>query len=302
MKRKHYILSTILILLLVIISCNKTDTGPESVAPRDRGQEATRATEEIEEYLQTHFYNYEAFENPTPDFDYVIRFDTIAGENSDKTPLINQVSFKTVQDRVDQDVTYKLYYLKVLQGEGESPDFPDITVLTYEGRLLNNDLFDATVNPVRFDLTQVVNGLQDALTEFNGASVGPIDNGDGTVSYENFGVGAVFIPSGLAYFVEPPPSSNIPVYGQLIFTFKLFEREVGDQDNDGVISILEDVNQNGLEEDDNTDGDFLLNYADPDDDDDGKLTRDEIIIDEDGNVTFPDSDGDGTPDYLDADS
>ncbi len=302
MKKIKYILFPILLVLLIIISCRKEDNGPDQVPVRDRGEEAITATQEIEEYLQTHFYNYEEFDNPPANFDYIIKFDTIAGTNSDKTPLIDQVSFKTVQDRVDEDVTYKLYYLKALQGEGESPDFPDITILTYEGSLLNGELFDTAVNPVRFDLTQIVNGLQDGLVEFNAASVGPIDNGDGTVSYENFGVGAVFIPSGLGYFVEPPPSSNIPLYGQLIFTFKLYEREVGDQDNDGVISILEDINGNGLEEDDNTDGDFLLDFVDPDDDNDGKLTRDEIIIDADGNVSFPDSDGDGTPDYLDADS
>lgn len=304
MKMKKIIITLFSITLIVtlIISCKKEDSGVTVVPLRDRAEEAINATQEIEEFLQTHFYNYEDFQNPPANFDYVIKFDTIAGANSDKTPLINQVSFKTVKDRLEEDVTYKLYYLKVIQGAGESPDFPDITALEYEGRLLNNELFDAAITPVRFDLTQIVNGLQDGLTEFNAADVGPIDNGDGTVSYENFGVGAVFIPSGLGYFSEPPPFSNIPIYSQLIFTFKLLEREVGDQDNDGVISVLEDVNGNGLEEDDNTDGDFNANFLDPDDDNDGILTIDEIEIDENGNVTFPDSDADGTPDYLDADS
>ncbi len=302
MKKIFFTFFSVIVTIIIIVSCNKKDDGLTSVPPRDRGEEAIAATQEIEAYLQTHFYNYEEFENPPANFDYVIKFDTIAGANSNKTPLINQVSSKIVTDRVDQDVTYKLYYLKVRQGEGESPDFPDITVLSYEGRLLNNELFDISVNPVRFDLTQIVNGLQDGLTEFSAANVGPIDNGDGTVSYENYGVGAVFIPSGLAYFVEPPPTSNIPVYAQLIFTFRLYEREIGDQDNDGVISVLEDVNGNGIEEDDNTDGDFLVNFVDPDDDNDGKPTRDEILIDNEGNVTFPDSDDDGTPDYLDSDS
>lgn len=302
MKKIFFTLFSVIATIIIIVSCNKEDNGLEPIPPRDRGEEAIAATQEIEAYLQTHFYNYEEFENPPANFDYLIKFDTIAGANSDKIPLINQVSSKIVTDRVDQDVTYKLYYLKVRQGEGESPDFPDITVLSYEGRLLNNELFDVSVNPVRFDLTQVVNGLQDGLTEFSAANVGPIDNGDGTVSYENYGVGAVFIPSGLAYFVEPPPTSNIPIYAQLIFTFRLYEREIGDQDSDGVISVLEDVNGNGIEEDDNTDGDFLANFIDPDDDNDGIPTRDEILIDNEGNVTFPDSDNDGTPDYLDPDS
>ncbi len=43
-------------------------------------------------------------------------------------------------------------------------------------------------------------------------------------------------------------------------------------------------------------------FLDPDDDGDGRPTRDEIIINEYGTITFPDTDGDGIPDHLDADS
>ena len=215
-----------------------------------------------------------------------------------------------VQDRVNEDVQYKLYYLKAIQGEGESPDFPDIVRINYEGTYVNDEesqegvmLFDSSVIPVQFDLTQIVNGLQDALIEFN-AGTGFITNPDGTVEYENFGVGAVFMQSGLGYYVSPPQGSavTIPLYSQLIFSFQLFEREVGDQDEDGIPSIMEDLNENGLEEDDNTDGDALNNYIDADDDNDGRPTEDEIIINEDGSITFPDEDGDGIVDYLDADS
>ena len=131
-----------------------------------------------------------------------------------------------------------------------------------------------------------------------------IANADGTVTYEGFGVGAVFMQSGLGYYVNPPPGSSvaIPVYSQLIFTFQLFETEIGDQDFDGVPSVLEDVNGNGLEEDDDTDSDNRSNYLDPDDDGDGRPTEDEIEINEDGTITFPDTDGDGVVDYLDSDS
>ena len=60
--------------------------------------------------------------------------------------------------------------------------------------------------------------------------------------------------------------------------------------------------QTGIEEDDDTDGDGIFNMFDGDDDNDGRPTFIEIEIDKDGNVTFPDEDGDGTPDYLDSDS
>ena len=106
------------------------------IPPRDRGEEAIPSTAEIETYLTTHFYNYEEFQAPPADFDFKIKLDTIAGDNSDKIPLMEQVSFKSVKDRIDESVTYKLYYLTAIQGEGVSPDFPDITSITYEGTYL----------------------------------------------------------------------------------------------------------------------------------------------------------------------
>jgi hypothetical protein len=107
------------------------------------------------------------------------------------------------------------------------------------------------------------------------------------------------MPAGLGYYVNPPPTSAIPLYAQLIFTFQLYAKETGDQDNDRVVSTIEDLNMNMIEEDDDTDEDGIPNYIDPDDDGDGRPTIDEIEIAADGTVTFPDSDGNGIPDYLD---
>ncbi len=303
MKKVYFILPIISVFLLLTFSCNNDDGGNDlTIELRDRGEEAISAAEDIEEFLETHFYNYEEFENPPAGFDFIIKFDTIDGDNALKIPLIEQVSSKTVKDRVEDDLTYTLYYLNVIQGEGDETTFPDVATVSYEGMFLDDRvLFDGSVTPITFDLTLLINGLQDALIEFNG-STGFITNPDGTVSFEDYGVGAVFIPSGLGYFANPPPTGSIPSYSQLIFTFQLYLVEVGDQDGDGVISIIEDLNGNGIEEDDDTDEDFIPNYADIDDDGDGRLTRDEIEIDANGNVTFPDVDGDGIPDYLDPDS
>lgn len=325
MKNLKYLVPIIALVLLLVPACNNDDDVADNFIPaRDRAEEVIASTQEVERYLETHFYNYEEFQNPPADFDFRIKFDTIAGPNADKISLMNQVDFKMVQDRVDEDVQYKLYYLKVIEGEGEQPSFPDIVRISYEGTFVSDEnnvdsetddgtdeneipedimLFDSSITPIQFDLTLVVNGLQDALIEFK-AATGSTVNGDGTVTYEDFGVGAVFMQSGLGYYANPPPNSpvSIPVYSQLIFSFQLFETEIGDQDNDGIPSTMEDLNNNGLEEDDNTDDDNLLNYIDNDDDGDRRPTRDEIEIDEDGNITFPDEDGDGIVDYLDADS
>lgn len=285
-----------------VYSCKKDDKPNIDIIPaRDRSEEAIPATAEIESYLATHFYNYENFENPPADFDYKIKLDTIAGDNASKIPLRDQVSMKTVPDRVKDGLSYTLYYLVVREGEGDQIHFPDIATMVYEGRLLNNELFDSAESPIRFDLTGIIDGLQDALIQFKGAT-GSTVNPDGTVSFNNYGIGAVFMQSGLGYYVSPPPGSDIPLYSQLIFTFQLYAIEEGDQDRDGVPSIVEDVNQNGLEEDDDTDLDLIPNFADNDDDNDGRPTADEIIIESDGTITYPDVDNDGIPDYLDSDS
>ena len=292
-------------LLLITTSCKKDDDIPAPPPPRDRGEEAIRAQAEIEEFLETHFYNYEDFQTDPENFK--IKFDTIAGDNASKTPLIEQVDFVEVKDIIDTDVTYKLYYLNVRDGGGEKPHFSDYTINTYEGRLMNLDLFDSSVIPVRFNLVDtptssgIIRGLQQAIIRFRGAS-NVISNPDGTLTFENYGIGAVFIPSGLAYYQYPPPTGGLNAYDQLIFSFELFESEVADHDNDGIPSYMEDLNGDGFLLNDDTDGTGGANYLDDDDDGDGRLTKYEIEIDGNGNITFPDVDGDGTPDYLDADS
>jgi len=74
-----------------------------------------------------------------------------------------------------------------------------------------------------------------------------------------------------------------------------------DHDNDGVITAKEDVNGDGNIYNDDTDGDGIPNYLDPDDDNDEILTRDEDA-NGDGDPTNDDADGDGIPNYLDTDS
>lgn len=292
-------------LLFITASCKKDDDIPPPPPPRDRGEEAIRAQAEIEAFLETHFYNYEEFAADPENFK--LKFDTIAGDNANKTPLMQQVDFLMVDDVIDTDVTYKMYYLNVREGEGEKPHFSDYTINTYEGRLMNLDLFDSSVIPVRFNLVDgpnnpgIIRGLQQAIIQFRGAS-NVISNPDGTLTFENYGIGAVFIPSGLGYYQYPPAAGGLNPYDQLIFSFELFASEVADHDGDGIPSYMEDLNGNGYLMDDDTDGDGIPNYLDDDDDGDGRLTKYEIELDGDGNITFPDVDGDGIPDYLDPDS
>ncbi|MAP79526.1 MAG: hypothetical protein CL526_00415 [Aequorivita sp.] len=298
-----YTFVLLFVAIVATVSCEKNnDDGPDPTPPRDRGEEAIRAQAEIEAFLETHFYNYEDFQADPENFK--IKFDTIAGDNASKTPLMQQVDFLEVADVEEPSVIYKLYYLKVREGGGEFPHFSDNTFNTYEGRLMNLDLFDSSVIPVKFNLVDappargIIRGLQQAIIQFRGAA-NVIENPDGTLTFEDFGIGAVFIPSGLAYYNYPPATGGLNAYDQLIFSFELFESEIADHDGDGIPSYMEDLNGNGILLDDDTDGDGTPNYLDDDDDNDGRLTKFEIEIDADGNITFPDTNGNGTPDYLD---
>lgn len=331
-------------LFAVVASCNNDDDDMfEAIPDRDRGVVYEEDIAEIEEYLQTHFFNYDEFDftdptNPSND-GFRIVFDTIAGSNSDKTSLMDQfddnnegfLKLKIVEDR---DIEYKLYYLEVRKGGGNTINFCDTASLTYDGSSMDGNTFDSAVNPTNFSLITIPNvengiitGLQQALLEFQ-TSTGFNSNSDGTINYENNGIGAVFIPSGLAYFSQP--IGAVPAYSPLIFKFDLLERTLRDHDIDRVWSYLEDLNGNGNAYDDDTDGDFTPNFIDNDDDGDGYLTRDELeyntyVVDtnlgetepvlqedeyemsrteENGVITIEtfvmvDRTGDGTPDFLD---
>ncbi|MDT0644839.1 hypothetical protein RM553_18520 [Zunongwangia sp. F363] len=300
---------------LTFTSCNKDDDddGVTTVPERDRGEQAVEDDEALVAYLSTHFYNYEEFETPPENFDYRIRIDTIAGENSDKTPLID--SDKLVEKIVDdEDVEYSLYILKVREGGGRMPTFADSTLVGYKGELLNGNIFDQNMAaPVWFDLPGyitvnsngrlarfggVIPGFSESLTEFRAATNYTV-NPDNTITWEDYGIGAVFVPSGLGYFSMG--QSGIPAYSPLIFEINLYRALEADHDGDGIPSWMEDLDEDENLFNDDTDEDGYTNHSDPDDDGDGTPTREEIEILEDGTLVFPDSNNDGTPDYLDPD-
>ena len=312
MKMKNLLLVTCLS-LIAVVSCKKDDeNGIMAIPARDRAEVDAEDVLRLQTYLETHFYNYEEFENPTDDFDYNIRLDTIAGSNAGRTPLIErpELMSQTV-NRFDFEYTY--YILKVREGAGTSPTYADSTFVTFKGQLLQDDsLFDSAVQPIWFDLpggirgNGVVRGFAEALTNFKDSS-GFVENSDNTVTFnDDYGIGAGFLPSGLAFFSTL--TAGIPQYSPLIFTFNLFVSNQADHDNDGIPSIFEDLNNNGelLEREDDTDLDGFVNYIDSDDDNDGTPTRDEIVVNDlngDGiitlnEITFTDTNGDGTPDYL----
>ncbi len=312
----------VFLLFMAFWSCRNDDddvlNGAVVVPPQTLSETEIENDAEIIAFLQTHFYNYEEFETPPAGFDFKIKFDTIAGDNIDKSPLMDFVETQVVKETsatfgVDdgEEIDHTLYYLTARGGEVDSsPTVGDNTILQYEGSLLDGTLFDASSTPIVLYLSGgLIKGYANGVAKFN-SGIGPMENGDGTVSFENYGIGAIFMPSGLAYFSGPPSGSGIPSYAPLVFKIDLlaFEKDT-DFDGDGIPSILEDVDGDGNLNNDNTDSDtepfsvFLANHNDTDDDDDGILTIDEIELDEGGNfIGFRDTDGDGISDHLDNDN
>lgn len=294
---KNNIISFGVFIFAFLISCSKDNDNFDiiTVAPIDPAVQAQLDDEILVRFLQTHFYNREDFDNPPSGFDFIVRIDTISGENSAETPLFNQVITKSIEE---DGVQHKYYVLLAKEGLGSRPTFIDSTLVNFRGSLLTGDVFDSSVTPLWFDLASVVRGFGLVMPELKTSDNFRL-NEDGTLSFDNFGVGTVFMPSGLGF--KNIPQSGIPPNSPLIFSIQLFFKIEADHDQDGIPSFMEDLNQNLNILDDDTNGNGLPDFSDFDDDGDFILTIDEITINTDGTVTFTDCDGDGVPDYLDKD-
>ncbi|NJW54371.1 FKBP-type peptidyl-prolyl cis-trans isomerase, partial [Salinimicrobium oceani] len=214
----------------LFISCDKDDEGSEEVVPpRDRGEQEIEDQAALEAFLDTHFYNYEDFQNPPADFNYRIEIDTIDAANAEKTPLSQSPLLETKTFTLE-NVEYTIYLLKVREGAADQyqPKFSDSTFVSYSGTLLDRSMFDASTNPLWFDLTRTIPGFSQSLTEFKGASGFEVQP-DNTVKWNNdYGIGAVFLPSGLGYFNNV--QASIPAYSPLVFTFSLYGANEADHD------------------------------------------------------------------------
>ncbi len=286
-----------------MVGCNKDDDSVETIPERDRGEQQLVDKDTLQGYLNSHYYNSSLFETPG---DYTVD-DIIITElpkdvngnylempDPDNNTLLSEaVVTKTT---TINDVEYEYYYLTLSNGEGEKPKFSDDILVRYEGRLLNENQFDKSLNPINFDLMSVVAGWRYVMVDFNTSDLPGSINTDGTVSYSNYGLGVMFLPSGLAYFSSA--TSSIPVYSSLIFKFELYKNQHNDHDGDGILSHLEDLNGNLNPLDDDTDEDNIPNFNDPDDDGDGVPTNLEDLNDN-GDWDDDDSNGNGIPNYLD---
>ena len=318
MKSKLYTLLTII--LFVGFSCG--DDGEDNVIQvpeADRTEQQVIDNDSLVGYLQTHYVNESILINNPLILLNDIEINELPEDGDLPDPDQNSLLIDLVETFTTTyfDVEYEYYVLKVNQGGSDnSPNFSDKVRVSYEGILMDNSVFDSSISPADFDLTSTVAGWGRVLPEFNNAE-DFIINSDGTVTYNNPGIGIMFLPSGLGYYSAS--AGSVPVYSNLIFKFKIYQSEFNDHDFDNVPSHLEDLDGDYNLTDDNTDDDSFANFVDGDDDNDGTLTIDEDLepdtdlnVDRDGDgdptndigdgdPTNDDTDGDGIPNYLDPD-
>ena len=291
MKKKLFFLFTV---LLFLIQCDKDDDSTPSYTIRDYSEQVIVDHELLEIYLKTHTYNYEDFNNES---DVKIKLDTIT-ENSSRLTLFDQASIKTVDvtDTDGQVTSHNLYYIIAREGSNINPSVADSVYVAYNGILTDGSSFDSRRFPIWVDLANTIEGFREGVSELRTGKY--IENLNGTIQYNSFGVGLFFMPSGIGYFENV--SGGVPEYSPLIFSVKLMTHTDTDHDNDGILSIFEDIDGDNRPFGDDTDGDNLWNMYDVDDDGDGVLTVNEI--DKNNDSVIDDTNNDGIPDYLDPDN
>ncbi|MDA9851595.1 peptidylprolyl isomerase [Flavobacteriaceae bacterium] len=247
-------LAYIALFTFFIFSCKKEDVVEP---PRDFGDQAIADEQSLEDFLSTHFYNYEDFLDSESQPELVI--ETLSGENADKTPLIEQVRKEVIRLKTSEDsfVDHTVYTLVAREGSGVSPSSVDSIYLSYEGILLNRKRFDRSFAPVWFDLTSLVRGFREGVTVLKSGEFS-VDEYNVPV-FSNYGQGAIFMPSGLGYFNSA--RGAIPSYSPLIFKIDLYLVKQTDHDGDGILSVDEfDRDGDGIADD--TDQDGIPDYLD----------------------------------------
>ena len=300
LKIEHSFNHSIKLVLLVFFILFNSTCSPDDVEEepqRDYLEQSLEDDQQLVKYLKSHYYNYQDFIN-VADQDKEILIDTIISENANLRSLFDfavQTSIP-LSSSEGEIIDHKLYHIVVKDGIriDDKPSIADSVYLSYKGKLLNGNTFDEKSNPVWFDTANVIRGFRYGLQYFSPGNF--IQKENGTVDFNQFGRGLIFMPSGLGYFNNA--QTNIPTYSPLVFDISVFTINRADHDNDGVLSIDEDPNNDGNPYNDDTDGDGIINMYDDDDDGDGILTKNELDGDDPDNLP-DDSNNDGIPDYLD---
>jgi FKBP-type peptidyl-prolyl cis-trans isomerase FkpA len=258
------------------------------------------------------------------------------------TLLMDSPKLSTIQTTyADAEYEFYVLTLNQGGGE-DKPTFADDVLVNYEGFTLDNKVFDNSVTPVTFELINLIPGWRKVLPDFNTAeSFDDSEDGTVNFVNKGVGVMFLPSGLGYFSNAQSKIPAYSPIVFKFEL-LRMYQNDfdgdgipsyLEDLNHDGEFTVNYENRKDP--NDDDTDGDYDPDYADSDDDGDGILTRNEIEITtvnmptrqevlntvlEDNQVllnkinkesngtytgtiiTFPDTDGDGVPDYLDADS
>ncbi len=184
--------------------------------------------------------------------------------------------------------------------------FEDVEEFSECGELVFYKIKEDPFESLSLKLTSPIDNIEDLLEVNDNDSLVTsysIDGSSNTFNYRSYGEEHSSTLAEELFCEDVPPSVTITndsesEDGDVEVTTVLTE-----DDNDGIPAELEDLNNNGDLEDDDTDQDGLPNYLDDDDDGDNVPTESENpnYSVENGLNEAQDYDDDGTPDYLDTD-
>lgn len=312
--------------VITISSCNKDNNNDiPYVPPRDYAVQYAADNALIEEYLKTNYIT--VVNNPGAVNDQDITIKKLDAEHP--TSIWDQQVYSLKSRDVKlHGIVYKLYYLVLREGVGESPSNVDGVLSAYKGEYLasvtessvttiTSTFFEEVKLPNRiYDLYRTVRGWKEIFPQLKTGTYE--SRADGTISYNDFGAAVMFIPSGLGYYNFAQP--GIPTYSPLVFNVKLYSIERLDHEYymsgkdviavpDGVKSFQEDKDGDGYMWDkselqvgettnpDDFDGDGIPDFLDRDDDGDDYATQGEVK-DVNGKIypfeSIPDCSGDQT--------
>ena len=221
---------------------------------------------------------------------------TFAKIDEAQTSIRNQSEFPLQFKTVKKgEIDYKVYFINFREGGNRQPTKLDSVFVTFKGELLSGTTFDTAQNPAWFALDRVVKGWPEIIPMFKTGFYDGGQSDSNPTSFTDYGAGLMFLPSALGYYGSS--AGTIPLYSPLIYSFKLMELQYQDHDGDGILSKDEVATPGDDPELYDTDGDGIPNYKDADDDGDGYLTKFEIR--ENGVITFPTCPGGTLPKYLD---
>jgi hypothetical protein len=205
-------------LLLLSTACSK-DKSVDSSTNVGYQEQYNQDILKIETYLKTHavvVVNNPGFANDQDaTFSTVPNLDPSSIWGSDAVTPKTNLLFKNA---TFAGVVHKIYFLKFRQGIGTTPTLNNQITTYYKGFLLNDSVFDmSNANGATFPLNGLILGWQEIFPEFKSGITGAGNQ------MEEFGAGAMFLPSAYAYYNLGSGNGVIPPYTPIAFNFKLFK-------------------------------------------------------------------------------